>query len=80
MAPQYVVLQEEASKCTEGTLLGRGPSTYARIAEIMSGRANSQQGLAVRLRRTKIWCIRVTPRHQKGIGLAHEPVRAMKKG
>jgi hypothetical protein len=24
---------------------GRGPSTYARIAEIMSGKAISQQGL-----------------------------------
>ena len=41
-----MVLQEEASKCTEGTLRGRGPSTYARIAEIMSGKAIFQQGLA----------------------------------
>jgi len=31
---------------TEGTPRGKGPSTYARIAEITSGRANSQQGLA----------------------------------
>jgi len=40
------VLREETGKSTEGTLRGTGPSTYARIAEITSGRANSQQGLA----------------------------------
>jgi hypothetical protein len=28
------------------TWRGKGPSAYARIAEIMSGRAISQQGLA----------------------------------
>jgi len=32
--------------CTGRTPRGRGPGTYARIAEIMSGRAISQQGLA----------------------------------
>ena len=42
---EAVVLWEEASKRTRGTLRGRGPSAYARIAEIMSGRANFQQGL-----------------------------------
>ena len=40
------VLQEETGMSTEGTPRGKGPSTYARIAEITSGRANSQQGLA----------------------------------
>ena len=32
---------------TEGTPRGRGPSTHTRIAEITSGRAISQQGLAI---------------------------------
>ncbi len=39
------VLGEEASKCIRETQRSMGPSTYARIAEIMSGRAVSQQGL-----------------------------------
>jgi len=43
---EAVVSWEEASKCTRGTLRGRGPGTCARIAEIMSGRAIFQQGLA----------------------------------
>ncbi len=38
---EAVVSKEEASKRTWRTLRGRGPSTYARIAEIMSGRTNS---------------------------------------
>ena len=42
---EAVVLWEEASKSTRGTLRGRGPSAYARIAEIMTGKAISQQGL-----------------------------------
>jgi hypothetical protein len=32
--------------CSQGARRGRGPSAYARVAEIMSGRAISQQGLA----------------------------------
>ena len=32
--------------CSQGAWRGMGPSTYARVAEIMSGRAISQQGLA----------------------------------
>ena len=31
---------------SRGARRGKGPSTYARIAEITSGRAISQQGLA----------------------------------
>ena len=31
---------------SQGARRGRGPSAYARIAEIMSGRAIAQQGLA----------------------------------
>jgi hypothetical protein len=37
---------EEADMCSQGARRGRGPSAYARVAEIMSGRAISQQGLA----------------------------------
>jgi hypothetical protein len=37
---------EEADMCSWGARRGRGPSAYARVAEIMSGRAISQQGLA----------------------------------
>jgi len=40
------VLGEEADVCSQGARRGMGPSTYARIAEITSGRAISQQGLA----------------------------------
>ena len=40
------VLGEEADTRSRGARRGKGPSTYARIAEIMSGRAISQQGLA----------------------------------
>ena len=39
-------LREETGECTGEALRGRGPSTYARNAEITSGRAISQQGLA----------------------------------
>jgi len=38
--------REETGKCTGKALRGRGPSNHARIVEIMSGRADSQQGLA----------------------------------
>ena len=37
---------EEADMRSQGARRGRGPSAYARIAEIMSGRAIAQQGLA----------------------------------
>ena len=40
------VLGEGMDKCSRGARRGMGPSAYARVAEIMSGRANSQQGLA----------------------------------
>lgn len=40
------VLGEVADACSRGARRGRGPSTHARIAEITSGRAISQQGLA----------------------------------
>ena len=42
---EAVVLREEMGRCTWETRRGRGPSAYTRIAEIMSGRAMSQQGL-----------------------------------
>jgi hypothetical protein len=37
---------EEVGKCTRRAWRGKDPSTYARIAGIMSGRATPQQGLA----------------------------------
>jgi hypothetical protein len=39
------VLGEEMGESTRGARRGMGPSACARVAEIMSGRANSQQGL-----------------------------------
>jgi hypothetical protein len=41
------VFQEEMGKSTGETPRDRGLSNHARIAEIMSGRANFQQGLTV---------------------------------
>jgi hypothetical protein len=38
--------REETGKCNGKTLRGKGPSTYVKITEITSGRANSQQGRA----------------------------------
>jgi len=39
-------LREETGESTEEARRGRGPSTHAGITKLMSGRANSQQGLA----------------------------------
>ena len=65
------VLGEEMSECIRGTWRGMGPSAYARIAEIMSGRAISQQGLATTC---KDLVYEGPPRHREGFGLTHEPV------
>jgi hypothetical protein len=70
------VLREETGMSTEGTLRGKGPCTYTRIVEIMSGRAVSQQGLATTC---KDLTYKGKPRRWEGFGLAHEPVRAMKE-
>ena len=43
---EAVTLREETDESTGEASRGRGPSTHARIAEITSGRAISQQGLA----------------------------------
>ena len=48
-----------------------GPSAYARIAEIMSGRAISQQGLVTTC---KDLVYEDLPRHWEGFGLTHESV------
>jgi len=40
------VPREVTGECPWETRRGKGPSAYARIAEIMSGRAIYQQGLA----------------------------------
>ena len=56
---------------------GNGPSTYARIAEIMSGRAIAQQGLATT---RKDPARKALAEAREGGGLAHEPVRATTRG
>ena len=63
-------------KCTRETRRGvqaptQGPSAYARIAEIMSGRAIPQQGLATTC---KDPAYEGPPRRREGLGLTHEPV------
>jgi len=65
------VLREEPGRCTGETSRGRGPSAYARIAEITSGRAISQQGLATTCKDPVSEGDR---RAGEGFGLAHEPV------
>jgi hypothetical protein len=65
------VLGEEMGKSIRGTWRGMGPSAYARIAEIMSGRAIFQQGLATTC---KDLVYEGPPRHREGLGLTHEPV------
>ena len=60
---------------TKGTLRGRGPSAYTRIAEITSGRAITQQGLATTC---KDPACKGKPRRWEGFGLAHGFVVAMK--
>jgi hypothetical protein len=42
---EAVAFREETSESTGKVLRGMGPDTITRTAEIMSGRANSQQGL-----------------------------------
>ncbi len=65
------VLGEEMGESIRGTWRGMGPSAYARIAEIMSGRAISQQGLATTC---KDLVSEGPPRRWEGFGLTHEPV------
>jgi len=48
-----------------------GPVAYTRIAEIMSGRATAQQGLAITCKDSTT---EGAPRRGEGDGLAHEPV------
>ena len=70
------VLGEEMGERIRGTWRGMGPSAYARIAEIMSGRAISQQGLATTC---KDLVYEGSPRRREGFGLTHEPVGARKE-
>ena len=64
-------LEEGMGKCTRETRRGMGPSAYARIAEIMSGRAIPQQGLATTC---KDPAYEGPPRRREGLGLTHESV------
>jgi hypothetical protein len=72
-------VKQRARAAQVPTVVGSQVSTEGS-AEITSGRVDFQQGLAVRLRRTKTWCTRVKPRHEEDFGLAHEPIRAKKEG
>ena len=70
-------LAEESSKCT---LEAAGVGVQARrerLAEIESGRAFAQQGLAATCEDRSY---EGDQRRTEGRGLAHEPVGAMKKG
>jgi len=70
------VLREETGESTWETRRGMDPSAYTRIAEIMSGRAVSQQGLVTTC---KDPAYKGKPRRREGFGLAHEPVGAKKE-
>ena len=64
------------SESIRGTWRGMGPSAYARIAEIISGRAIAQQGLVTTC---KDLVYEDIPRHREGFGLTHESVGAKKE-
>jgi len=53
------------------------PGTYARIAEIMSGAADSQQGLVATCKDS---LYKGNLSQREGFGGAHEPIGAMKEG
>jgi hypothetical protein len=65
------VLGEETGKCTRETQRSMDPDTCAKVAEIMSGRAISQQGLATTC---KDLTYKGKPRRWEGFGLAHESI------
>jgi hypothetical protein len=60
-----------------GTRRGTGPSDFAQIVEITSGRAIFQQGLTATCKDRPN---RGNPNRKEEFGLAHESVRAMKEG
>jgi hypothetical protein len=68
---EAVVSREETSACTWRSLRGMDPSTYAKTAEITSGRAHAQQGFTATC---KDWYFERKQRVTEGIGLAHESV------
>jgi hypothetical protein len=68
---------EDMGKGTSRTRRGMGPSTSTEMAEIMSGRARVQQGLATTC---KDPTTEGPPRRGEDRGLAHEPVGATMEG
>ena len=62
---------------SRGARRGKGPSTYARIAEITSGTAISSRDWRQPAKTPRT---RREPRRGEGDGLAHEPVRATTRG
>ena len=79
------VFREETEKSSRRAWRGRGPSAYARIAEITSGRAISQQGLATTCKdrltkeeteageRDLAWRMSPSERRRRGNALREDP-------
>src|SRR5262249_24183955 len=66
---------EGMGRCTRGTRRGMGPVASTQIAGIMSGRSHDQQGMAATCEDSRH---EETRKPGTVVGLAHEPVRAMK--
>jgi hypothetical protein len=73
---EAVTFREETDEGTGEASRDKGPGTYGRIAEIASGRAISQQGLATTCEDPSNKGNRI---RREGFGLAHESVRAKKE-
>jgi hypothetical protein len=69
--------REETGESTARTHRGRGPGIHGKRAEIASGRATMQQGLAATCKDQQP---RGTGRLRENGGLSHEPIGAMKEG
>lgn len=71
-------MREETGMCTSRAA-GIGVQARGdRHAELTSGRSHSQQGLTATCKDLPNEAS--SQREQEGLGLAHEPVRAMKEG
>ena len=74
---EAVTLWEETDEDTREASRGKGPGAYGGIAEITSGRANLQQGLATTCEDPSNKGNRIG---REEVGLAREPVGAEKEG
>ena len=71
------VSREATDICSRRGWRGMGPGAYARVAEIMSGRAISQQGLTATYKDSTF---EREPVGWEGSGLTHGLVGAMNEG